>query len=168
MIKILIHGIKDGQHDISLDIPTDNIDGLEQEFFGTVHITGKLIKVANRFSFIGLAKCDAKLICDRTLKEYVETIIAELNISFISDNRRFALLDDSNSSEDEIIVREDEKHFDLSDEVRQQLAINIPMKKLSPDVADKEFEEIFPEIASDKSDKVPDERWALLKNLKIN
>ena len=64
--------------------------------------------------------------------------------------------------------------IDITEEIREELAVNLPMKRIAPEFEDKEFEEIFTEYTNKKNpaiaDKVSiiDERWAPLKNLKIN
>ena len=175
MIKILIHGIKDGIHEINLNIPVEEVDDMFPEFFGEIAITGKLRKLGNRFSIIGEAKCQAKLICDLSLKEYNQFIVADITASFYANDDLFFLKNDDNHPSDlETIIREDELYLDLSEEVREQLAVRLPMRRIAPDMMDVEFNEIYPDYSEDKVKKdiengiSPDERWAPPKNLKLN
>jgi uncharacterized metal-binding protein YceD (DUF177 family) len=174
MVKILIHGIEDGIHDINLSVPVSEIDGIFPEFFGNILLEGTLRKLKNRFSFVGTATCTAKLICDRTLDEYEEIIKSDISVSAIADSDLFRLKKSHSDSElvdsEEYIINEDDKYLDLSNEVREQLAVRLPLKRVAPWVADKELDEIYPEIATNfvKKDIDSEAIWAPLKNLKLN
>ena len=61
------------------------------------------------------------------------------------------------------IIRDDELFIDLSDEVRQELALSLPMKRIAPEFRDKEWEDIAPEVATEI-----DDRWKALKGLNLN
>ena len=94
--------------------------------------------------------------------------------SAIADNNLLRIKKTHSDTElterEEYIINEDDKYLDLSDEVREQLAVRLPLKRIAPWVADKELDEIYPEIAPNlvKKDSDSDERWAPLKNLKLN
>ena len=173
MIKILIHGIKDGIHVIRQEIPVSEIEGICKEFIGNIYIDGKLRKLGNRYSITGRAECTAKLVCDRTLKEFEENIVADIKISFLADDSLFHSNADLEAARAEnIIIREDNKYIDITQEVREQLAVMLPLKRLAPEFADVEFEQLFPQYSnkhySDIQSKEIDERWAPLKKIKFN
>ena len=173
MINILIHGLNDGSHEIEMTVPANEIAELKKEFFGKIFLSGKLVKIGNRYSFKGEAKCKAGLVCDLTLKDFDEEITAEINITFIADNSLFkaAGYEDRLASEaEDNIIREDEKYYDLTEEVKEMLELNIPMKKIAPDVRNKTLEEIFPQINNHSGDEGDDSAnpWDALKNLKID
>ncbi|MFP4370197.1 MAG: YceD family protein [Bacteroidota bacterium] len=171
MLEIYVHGIEDGSRDVSLTAGVETIPELFEEFFGEVTVNGKLRKLGNRYSFTGTATCKARLICDRTLREYTETIQAELKLSYLADTALYNAADgDGLEKSEQHIIHEDEKYIDLSDEVREHLAVNLPMKRIAPDVKDKDIEEIYPEhtAESHQSGEEIDERWSALKNIKFN
>ena len=175
MIRILIQGLNDGLHEVNQDIPTEEVDNLFPEFFGDILLLGKLRKLGNRFSFVGTAECQAKMKCDRTLRDFEQKLIADISVSFLADNSlsrgetdKPEILD----AEDQII-KIDDKYIDLTDEVREQLALQIPMRKIAPEVEDKELEDIYPEHSSknninSEADEEIDDRWKSLKNIKLN
>ncbi len=175
MLKVRIHGIKDGLHDICEDEPVSNILDIMPEFFGDVHFEGKLRKLGNRFTITGFAEAKAKLICDISLEEYEETISSEISISFLQDTVLFNLQKDAiDDPKAERVVHDDDEFFDLTTDIKEQLAVDLPMKRISPELRGKSFEEIYPELAGGNDEKIDDDiiegdpRWSALKNLKLN
>lgn len=175
MIKILIHGIKDGEHDIDLSVPCQEVDGMFPEFFGDIIIRGKLRKLGNRFSVTGEASCNSRLVCDLSLKEYTQEIVVDISASYYANDDLFFLkTDHGEKTDNEVVIREDEKYLDLTEEVSQQLAVGLPMKRIAPDMLDVDFNEIYPALAEGKAEElsnsgdIPDERWAPLKKIKLN
>lgn len=174
MIKIRIHGIEDGLHNISESVPVSEIKDMSPEFFGDIKIEGKLRKIGKRFAITGFAQGTAKLICDLSLEDYEETISTEINVSFIADTVLFNLGKGKTADpSDERVVHEDDEYFDLSEDVKEQLAVELPMKRVSPKYRDKSFEELHPEYAvksdiDEPKDEEIDSRWSALKNIKLN
>jgi uncharacterized metal-binding protein YceD (DUF177 family) len=175
MINIYIHGLKNGLYDIDLTVPVKEVKDMYPEFFGDIEVKGKLRIINRRYSFSGTAECQAKLICDISLTEFVENITTDINASFLADTNMFLQSNNEESDDNrEHVIHEDDKYIDISLEVREELAVHLPMKKIAPEYRDKKFEEIFPEYSAEgkkkkkaKSDEI-DDRWAALKNLKIN
>ena len=174
MIQVFIQGISDGIHDIELKYPVEEVPDLAKEFFGIISIIGKLRKLGKRYTIDFKISCNANLICDISLKEFVEIISSELKLSFISNNEQFQFnknkeLEQKPKNNDnlEILIPEDLKNIDITIEVREELELNIPMKKLAPDLVGKEFKDIYPEYTSIDKDKI-DDRWEILKSIKTN
>lgn len=170
MTKIEIQGIKDGVRDIAMSAGADEIEGLPEEFNGKIEITGQLRKLGKRFTFTGELEGTARLVCDRTLVEYDETIKSNISVSFIVDGPAAKKGLEIQDGED-IPIRDEDKTIDLAGEIRQQLILALPMKRIAPEYRDKELNEIFPEIVTDNNEDAQsevDERWAALKNIKLN
>ncbi|ROL57662.1 DUF177 domain-containing protein [Bacteroidetes/Chlorobi group bacterium Naka2016] len=179
MLKILVKGIKDGEYDVDISSPVEEIEGFFPEFFGEVRFRGKLRIVGKRYTVEGVAECEAHLICDLSLEEYTETISVQISSSFYANNELYYAT--KNISEElreteEHIIHEDDKFIDISEDVRQELAIHLPMKRIAPQYRGKSFEEIYPQYSADtppkkskgKTDEEVDERWNALKKLKFN
>ena len=176
MIKIRIHGIQDGVHDIAENEPSSSINDMLPEFFGDIRFEGKLRKIGKRFAITGFAYCKAKLICDLSLEEYEETISSELSVSFMADTAIYNLQKNADyDPTSERVVHEDDEFFDLSEDIKEQLAVDFPIKRISPAYRGKSFEEIHPQFAADGSETSEkesgdeiDSRWSALKNIKLN
>lgn len=168
MLKIPIQGLKDGNMEILLTATVGEISGMFPEFFGVISLSGVLTKSGKRYTFKGNAICNAKLVCDRSLTEFIEEITAPITVSYLADTEVF-LLQDAASNSDVYIIREDEPFIDLSVEVSEELALNLPMKRVAPQFRDKNLDEIITEISSDIiSEEKIDERWSALKNIHLN
>jgi len=168
-MKIRIHGIQDGKHQIELKENVKNIPCFFPEYIDEVQVSGFLTKSKNRFNFVGTAKCNAKLICDISVEEFIEEISVDVHINFIADTTLFYFQKNSSKEIEEIVVHEDDEYFDLSDEVKDILAVSIPMKRISPQYKGKTFAEICPQFSNENKDKeVADERWQALKNINLN
>jgi uncharacterized metal-binding protein YceD (DUF177 family) len=173
MIKIEITGMKDGKYDLLIEAPVEKMNCIFEEFFGDVKLTGTIKKISNRFTLSAKAEVKAKMICDRSLKEFVENIESEVKLSFIADTK--AYLENkgkiNEEIESDILIREDIKYINITSEVIELLALQIPMKRIAPEYRDKELDEIFPELSVEtfrNEKEVIDDRWSKLKNLKIN
>lgn len=172
MINIFIKGLKDGVHDVDIIEPVESVDLLTEEFFGDIKVKGMLRIIGNRFSFTGKAECDAELVCDRTLKKFVESIEADISLSFLVVKSGVEIQDVGDEEKEKMISKE-EKYIDITRDVCEELILNIPMKKISPEAEGKDIEEIYPEHSAkkkrkDKDENEIDERWAALKDIKIN
>ena len=179
MIKIYIQGIENGLHDIDMQIPVEEVEELYPEYFGNIHLIGKLRKFDKRYTFKGEAKCNAALICDISLKNFTKDITADINLSYLADTFLYQISKQSDSEikkeGNEIIIAEDDKYIDLTNEVREELAVSMPMKRVAPEYEGKSFEEIYPQYSPNsqaKKKKVKkgeiDDRWEPLKKIKLN
>jgi uncharacterized metal-binding protein YceD (DUF177 family) len=77
--------------------------------------------------------------------------------------------------DEEKAIAEDEKFIDLTDDIREELIVHLPMKRVSPEFRDKSFEDVFPQYSGSdnkkskkKKDHEIDDRWSALKNIKLN
>lgn len=170
MIKIYIQGLKDGTYPLDLKCASSEIPDIFPEFSGEVKFTGEMKILGKRIYINGKASCNADLVCDRTLTEFTKIIEAEIKIDYLLKSYGIRhKLEEECEAEKEKIISEESKYIDITEEIREELAVNLPMKRIAP-----EFEEIFTEYTNKKNpaiaDKVSiiDERWAPLKNLKIN
>ncbi|MES2765685.1 MAG: DUF177 domain-containing protein [Bacteroidota bacterium] len=183
MITIPIQGMGDGIHTVMLSVPVENIEDMSPEFFGNVVVEGQIQKIGTRYTFTGIAECQATLTCDRSLTDYAEPIKAEIAVSYMANSDLLKTAESSASKDDKVkLIRDDQREIDITEEVREELVVNIPMKRIAPDYRDKELEDIFPEIAAKSTDEIPskkssknkplkedeiDDRWAALKKLKF-
>ena len=169
MIKIDITGLKEGEYDVSVISALNSEECSFEEFFGNISLIGKIRKAGNRYSLSAKAQVNAKLICDRSLKEYEEVITADVNLGFVSDTKAYLETKPvKDSGDSDIIIREDAHFINVTNEVTELLALELPMKRIAPEYRDKELEEIYPELKEKSLDNSNDDRWSKLKDLKIN
>jgi uncharacterized metal-binding protein YceD (DUF177 family) len=169
MLQVRIHGIQDGKFNFELEEPVLNLAELPEEFVGNIKVFGSLTKIGKRYSVICNVTCIAKLICDVTLEEFEEEIKANFELNIIANSELYYLNEENDIKENEsgdIIIHEDDQFVVLTDFVRQELILGTPMKKVSPKYRDKDFDEIYPELSSEKNQEI-NEQWSALKKLKV-
>jgi len=164
-MKIRIHGIADGKHNIKLKDKVENFPDIFPEFIGEVELNGILTKIKNRFTFNGKVKCDAKMICDFCLDEYIETIEAEVEANFIVDTDMYFIQKNYDGEPKEISLHADSTHYDITNDVKDLLVLSLPMKRLSPNCKGKIFTEIYQ--PNKPLEETIDLRWAKLKDIKF-
>lgn len=146
--------------DEDLDLSPYNFSGAEVdlEFYRTLHFIRVNFHVDS----------DVELICDRSLKPYIQSIEADYEVVFKVD------VQEETEDENGAIRRFNFSSNTLSveDEVRDTIVLNIPIKKLHPKFLDeegnpKDFDtKRFGDVdKDDESDKI-DPRWEKLKKLK--
>ena len=174
MIKIYIQGIGEGKHEVDLEVTVEEVPFMFNEFIGKIRFKGQLRKIANRYNIIGTAECKSILLCDRTLTEYEEKITANIKLTFISENSLTKTYTVRQADSPERVINGDDKYIDITDDIREELAVNLPLKRIAPQYRDKDFEEIYPQYSSKKkaNKKIKSESindyWSPLKNLKLN
>ncbi|MDZ4746603.1 MAG: DUF177 domain-containing protein [bacterium] len=172
MIGIDITGMRDGQHNVETSHPVSDITGLGPEYTGTVDITGVVVRRGPKFTVIVTCDANAHLVCDRSLEEYDEPITFDLDLDFVTDSSLASTQRKvPEALDDEAVraIRDEDNYIDLTEDIRQELTVALPMRRVAPAYRDKNLEEIFPAIAeSDKgpSDETADGRWEALKKLK--
>lgn len=173
MIKLFIQGLKDGSYEIDQKADCKSIPDISEEFFGDVTIRGSLRRIGSRYTFKGSACCMAKFICDRSLQEYNEQICADFEVNAIH-NTTLARTKDKDLAENEKILGIEDKYIDITEDVREELAVSLPMKRVSPEYANKDFDEFFPEYSAKLNKRMKkqrnetDDRWKELQKLKID
>jgi uncharacterized metal-binding protein YceD (DUF177 family) len=174
MIKIYIQGKEDGEEQISIEVPSEQIEELSQEFFGNILVEGKLKIIGSRYAFEGRVECMAKMICDISLEEFEANISKELSLSYLADTMLYELARDNDGQNDETgenYLHEDQKEIDITEILKDELQLSLPMKRVAPGYEGKSFEEVHPEYtdAQPEEDEEVNAAWKeKLKKLKLN
>ena len=167
MLKISIIGMEDGDHPVHASCTSDQIQDMFPEFFGEVILDGMLRKQGKRLILTANASCMSKLLCDVSGEEFDKRIEAPITQYFRLDTQLHDLQEDGDG--DEILLRDDEEFIDITEEVRQELAIHLPMKRVAPGYEDKTFEELHPDLLKKEEETNDGESspFAALKHLNI-
>lgn len=169
MLQIKTKGLKNGDYEIDETENTEKLEDLLPEFFGDIKLTGILTKSDRRLTFNGKAECDAKMFCDISGEEYIERIVADINVIFIINNELYFAQRESGQfdidMDTEIALHEDDFFYDLTQIVRDELSLALPMKRVSPEYRGKDFAECFPQYSAKKE---VDDRWEKLKDIKFH
>lgn len=170
MIKVDISGMADGEYEFDFLKPIATLECAFDEFFGDVKVALLVVKLGTRYTLKAKSECYAKMLCDRSLKEFEENIFSEFQLAYRADTKLFLESNGQRELNNEIIIREDFKYIDITSEVLEHLALELPMKRIAPEFRDKEITEIFPELDKDRivGENSVDDRWTKLKDFKIN
>lgn len=174
MLKIYIQGLRDGTREVTASSAVSDVPDIAEEFYGDVEFAGKLKVLGQRFYVDGVATCHAKFLCDISLEEFEEEISVAIKMAFHADNEMLRHGEKYSGREQrEVIIAEDEKYLDLTDEIREELMVNLPMKRIAPRFRGKSIDDVYPEFTQadateEKENNEIDERWSPLKKLKLN
>lgn len=169
-MELSIKGLPDGRHEVELEADVMTMPAICSEFIGTVRVTGFVQKIGKRYIVTGQAECKARLICDRSGEEFEEHIIAPLQLNYVANTHLYLEQQDREEPEQPYYIREDATKIPIADEVRQELAVNLPLKRIAPAYRDKNLGDLYPDLDADVSPSTnePDERWAALKNISFS
>jgi uncharacterized protein len=169
MITVHIQGMHDGVHPFSIETPVERIDGFPTEFVESVLVDGEISKMGRRFHIDATLEGLARLVCDRSLEEFDERIRVEIALDVIIDAERASR--GSIADDDVLVIRDDDKVVNITDVVRQELLVNLPMRRVAPAYRNKELTEVFPNLANrdastEQQTDTIDERWEVLRSLR--
>ena len=163
---ISFSGLKTGKHEFRFEIDKEffQLFDTEQEFTNPkikVHVL--LDKHSTFLEFEITVSGTVELVCDITNENFDHPIENEIRV-LVKFGEEY-----DDSEEDVITIPTSDHAFNISQLIYENVALSIPMKKLSPNVSDEDLEilEKFSpkEIEKEEEDK-SDPRWDALKNLK--
>lgn len=170
MLILDIQSLKTGKNTVVLQSEAETIPGMFPEFYGIVTVQGVVEKHGNKYILNVEARCTAKLVCDRSNEEYDEEISVPISITFIKNNELYFQQKMEIEPESPFYIHEDAKQIDLSEYIRQELALALPMKRIAPQYRDKELPDIYPALREyfvDFRTVSVDERWQKLQQIQI-
>jgi len=173
LLSISIKALQDGKHPVQLSAKASMLDGMFPEFTGEVVVHGTVQKLGKRYILQVHAACDAALVCDLSGEQFIERVEPELTLSYVANTHLFLEQIHDADPVQPYYIREDDTAIDITDEVRQELAVNLPLKRVAPQYRDKNLGDIFPEFDADAGElrSTPNEtqeidpRWAALGNI---
>lgn len=168
MIAVLITGINNGEYPFEVVVSVGDIPMMPEEFLGKVEVSGVMYRSGNTIVLKWIAEASAEFVCDRSLEVYTEMLKVSFMREYIQNNQLASGFNPETVTDGDIIpVREDVRQIDFTDDVRQELAVHMPMKRISPRYRDIPFEAIHPDkVGGFVPNESSDERWAPLRNLK--
>lgn len=172
-LVVSIKGLQDGKYPVELSAEAEKIEYIFPEFTGTLTVEGILRKHGKRFLFDLTAVVPARLLCDVSGEEYQEIVTATLSLEYVADTHLALLKADDNDGEPPFYIRDDATSINITDEIRQELVVMLPLKRISPKYRDKEFIDVFPDFAEQAEKEAAheanvDPRWAALQSIKFD
>ncbi|MFC1563827.1 DUF177 domain-containing protein [candidate division KSB1 bacterium] len=164
---IKLRGLDEGEHKFDFaESPADY--SLDKENFEEDLISEVRIDVLGKNYYIKVTTdTNVKTECDRCLNDIALNLSINTSLVYTEDNS----LDPEHQQDDLLILPANCDTADLTDIIRQQIIVNLPMKIL----CNEECKGLCPGCGTDlnkkkckcKNDKI-DPRWEALKNIKLN
>ena len=124
--RINISNLSEGIHCYSFEAEPVKI-GLDARFYGILKIDVKLDKNQRQILLTAQMKVNGSFECDRCLEQYERPIEGEYSMVYIQGDRSTVEL----RKEEEIqVISADTNYIDLDDDIRQYLALAVPVKLL--------------------------------------
>ncbi len=165
ILAISLVGLNHEQQEFQILVPAKAIQGLAPEYKNDVEVRGTVVKAGRKVHVTYTIAADATLVCDRSLEEYTEPILVNVALDYSFSNDLYASQAGIDVDPDEIRgLREDAQSIDITEDVRQELVVALPMKRIAPAYRDVDATELF-QLDQPNDEQAVDERWAALKNL---
>lgn len=175
MLEISIQGKKDGVYPYSLEADVSLVAGMPSNFFGVIRVEGSWKRHRDQIIVEGSASVGASFVCDRSAEEYEEDVVAQLSVVYIVDTERWLEQRRETEPDPPYYLPEDAQVIDLTEEIRQQLILSIPVRTIAPKYREVDLEQLYPDVVEGAvgssvggEKEIVDERWAALKKLKFD
>lgn len=169
MITLPIQGMQDGRVPFDITVPASDIPDLSAEFVNDLTIVGTLSRSGRRFTVRADVNTTATLVCDRSLEDFAEPMHVPLDLVFVVDTaaaiaRQGLELDIDDGP---IPIRDDAKVLDLTDIIRQELVVHLPMRRVAPQYRDADIVTLYapPQEEQPEQDTPSSDTWAALRGL---
>ncbi|WP_283422740.1 YceD family protein [Chryseobacterium profundimaris] len=158
-------GLKTGKHEFRFEINKEffQLFDTEQEFTNPgISVNVLLDKHSTFLEFEIKVKGTVELVCDITNENFSQPIENEIRV-LVKFGEEY-----DDSEEDVITIPSSDHAFNVSQLIYENVALSIPMKKISPNVSDEDLAilEKFSPKENDEEEHESDPRWDALKNLK--
>ncbi|AZA62229.1 YceD family protein [Chryseobacterium indoltheticum] len=159
-------GLKTGKHEFKFEIDKEffQLFDTDQEFTDPkIAVDVLLDKHTTFLEFEIKVKGTVELVCDITNEDFTYPIENQIGIL----GKFGEEYDDS--EEDVITIPANDHAFNISQLIYENVALSIPMKKVSPHVSDEDLEileKFSPKEIEEEQEEKSDPRWDALKNLK--
>ncbi len=165
--EISFSGLKDGKHKFKFEVDKEffQLFDTEQEFTNPkIDVDVLLDKHSTFLEVVVSTKGTVELVCDITNEDFTYPIENEIKV-LVKFGEEY-----DDSEEDVITIPINSHEFNISQFIYENVALSIPMKKLSPNVSEEDLkilEKFSPKIEEQQEPK-NDPRWDALKRLKDN
>ncbi|WP_262149412.1 YceD family protein [Chryseobacterium foetidum] len=159
-------GLKTGKHEFKFDIDKEffQLFDTEQEFTNPkIEVDVLLDKHTTFLEFEIKTEGTVELVCDITNENFTHPVENQIGI-LVKFGEEY-----DDSEEDVITIPANDHAFNISQLIYENVALAIPMKKVSPNVSDEDLEileKFSPKDSVEDKEHESDPRWDALKNLK--
>ncbi|KAB2895070.1 MAG: hypothetical protein D8M52_03080 [Chlorobi bacterium] len=164
-ITVWIAGMETGEREFDLHVESTEIPDLVAEYMSPIHVYGKVLKRGRKLHVTYTVSTIARLVCDRSVEEYDEQITVNTELNYVLDSDLFFQQKGLELDPDDVRgLRDDAQEIDITDDVRQDLVVALPMKRVAPQFRETELPR---EYTTPDSGSEIDERWASLQKIQL-
>lgn len=159
-------GLKTGKHEFRFETDKEffQLFDTEQEFTNPkINVDVLLDKHSTFLEFEIKVSGTVELICDITNENFDHPIENQINV-LVKFGEEY-----DDSEEDVITIPANDHAFNIAQLIYENVALSIPMKKISPNVSDDDLailDKFSPKETEEEEEPKSDPRWDALKNLK--
>lgn len=164
MLRIDITPFTSGVHHVELSPDPEDLE-LEAEKFENIHVEARLDCHRDRILVTMTVRGVATLTCDRTLREYQETLEGEYRVLFGPEHMVGA---DHDHFDEVRPLHPSDREIDVTDLVRDTLLLAIPHRKVAPGADQEDIQMQFgpAEPVEEDEPRDIDPRWEKLRELR--
>lgn len=163
VIGIFIQGLKDGEYSVHETCNAESITEMPPEYKGVMNLNGKIRKHVNRYIVEAEIEVTAFLHCDLSLEEYKENIKTSFRATFMMG----VPINSTDEHNNVFVIADETKEIALDAIVREELILALPLKRVSPQWRNKEWQQPKQEEHNDTEPMIND-TWSVLKKLQMN
>jgi len=168
MLTVDIASLSPGIHHVEF-APTADEAEVDPTTFRDIQVEAELQYHRDRILVKLQAAATARLTCDRTLKEYEQSVADSYNLLFGPPEM---VGQEGEAFEEVRPLSPSDNELDLTDVVRDTLLLALPQRRIAPEAQDEPVEQTFGASAEadvqdeDAQDDPVDPRWSELKKLR--
>jgi uncharacterized metal-binding protein YceD (DUF177 family) len=154
--------LKNGEHEFEFEFSSTFFSMFPESLIehGEGEALIKLVKRETMLEFSFDIRCEIKLICDVSLKEFKHPINLEKNLIVKLGD------EDGDLGDDVMIIERNTPTFNVASFIYEYVTLEIPMKKVHPDLENEDRPDMIYEDDSGEDEEWTDPRWEALKNIK--
>lgn len=165
MLSIDLTPLDEGLHQFEFTPEADALD-LTPEMFTGIQVTAQVNYYDDRALVLLHATADATLTCDRTLKQFVQTIQGNYQILYASPAFVERHADEETDEYEEVRVLDPtDRRIDLTDVARDTLLLALPQRRIAPGAEDLELQTTYGAPEEGEAETI-DPRWEALRELR--
>jgi uncharacterized protein len=157
MLRIRISTLNEGENQLQLLATAESLE-LPPDTFSDIQVDCRIHAAPQRIVVHLETTCTARLVCDRTLVEFDETLTGSYSVVFTTED-----VDAEGRESGLVHFAPSEDELDLTDSVRDTILLSVPLRKVAPQAEGLDLQTSF---GSSEEDTGSDPRWEVLRQLK--
>lgn len=165
MLSIDLTPLDEGLHQFEFTPGADALD-LAPDTFSGIQVSAQVNYYDDRALVLLHATADATLTCDRTLKEFVQTVEGDYQVLYAPPAFAERHADEETDEYEEVRVLDPtDRRIDLTEATRDTLLLALPQRRIAPGAEDLELQTTYGAPTGGEAEAI-DPRWEALRELR--